>query len=195
MFGCYNLQIHSVSSRLVAWQLSTKSTGLTKSVRASRLWKCSDLNFLPQSHIRCIGQGWLKWLESFEGNLVKTAICSQAPIITTFFTPVLYRTSEKLSKNNPSYILSDFVVPILEELHILSLLIAHSDTWVWSRIVLKNLFATNHPRGGTPRKVPHHDHSLNWKKTPFAYQTQTVADPFHIQSILPQQPLLHRQNI
>ena len=153
MFGCYNLQIHSVSSRLVAWQLSTKSTGLTKSVRASRLWKCSDSNFLPQSHMCCIGQGWLKWLESFEGNLVKTAICSQAPIITTFFTPVFYRTSEKLSKNNPSYILSDFcgtnnrrvkyTLVAVFKFEIKSLT-AHSDTWVWPRLVLKNLFATNH---------------------------------------------------
>ena len=56
------------------------------------------------------------------------------------------------------------------------------------------------PRGGgvLPEKYPTVTmitHLINWKKTPFAYQTQTVADPFHIQSILPQQPLLHRQNI
>ena len=50
------------------------------------------------------------------------------------------------------------------------------------------------PRGGTLRKVPHHDHSPNWKMTPFAYQTQTVADPNHIQPILPWQPLLHKKN-
>ena len=44
------------------------------------------------------------------------------------------------------------------------------------------------PGGGTPRNVPNHDHSLNWKKTPFAHQIKTVADPYHIQSILPHNP-------
>ena len=48
-----------------------------------------------------------------------------------------------------------FVVPIIGELNILSFLTAaikvviksltaHSDTWVWLRLVLKKLFATNH---------------------------------------------------
>ena len=50
------------------------------------------------------------------------------------------------------------------------------------------------PRGGTLRIVPHHAQSLNIKKNPFAYQTQSVADPFHIQPILPWQPLSHRRN-
>ena len=49
------------------------------------------------------------------------------------------------------------------------------------------------PRGGTLRIVPHHDHSLNLKKNYFAYQTQSVADLFHIQPILPWQPLLQRR--
>ena len=50
-------------------------------------------------------------------------------------------------------------------------------------------FKVKVPRGGTLRKIPRHDHSLNWTMTSFAYQTQTVADPHHIQSILPLQPL------
>ena len=142
MFGCYNLQIHSVSSRLVAWQLSTKFAGLTKSFLASRLWKCADLNFLPQGHMCCIGQGWLKWVESFEGNLVKTAICSQAPIIASFFTPAFYRTSEKLSKNNPSYILSDFLGT--NNRWVKYTLEAVFKFEIWPRLVLKKLFATSH---------------------------------------------------
>ena len=36
------------------------------------------------------------------------------------------------------------------------------------------------PRDSTLRYVPHYDHSLNSKMAPFAYQTQTVADPYHI---------------
>ena len=55
-----------------------------------------------------------------------------------------------------------------------------------------NQFNNSTP-GGTLRKVPHHDHSPNWKMTPIAYQTQTVADHNHIQSILPCQPLSHRK--
>ena len=49
----------------------------------------------------------------------------------------------------------------------------------------------SNPRGGTLRKVPHHDHLPNLKRTPSAYQSQTVADPYHTKPILPWQPLLH----
>ena len=51
--------------------------------------------------------------------------------------------------------------------------------------------ALKQPRGGTLRKVPHHDHSLNSKITPFAYQTQTVTGFYRIKPTLAAKPLLH----
>ena len=49
--------------------------------------------------------------------------------------------------------------------------------------IIQNVYEI--PRGGTLRILPHHDHSSNVKMAPIAYQTQTLADPNHIQPVLP----------
>ena len=80
-----DIEVHSVSSRLVMWQLSSKSAGLTESVRASRLWKCWDLSSLPKDICCALEKvGWnnVKKLASFEGSLVQIVICRGILIYT-----------------------------------------------------------------------------------------------------------------
>ena len=105
-----DIEVHSASSGLVSWQPSNKSAGLTESVRATRLWKCWDLNSLPKDICCALDKvGWnnLKKLASFEGSLVQIVIC-RGVLIYMFdnqcITMVFYCKHGKLSLNLP-YIL------------------------------------------------------------------------------------------